>query len=140
MSVSLYYSARRDTPLSDTERAAVDRITAEGERALAAHAERLLPEWIALGEVTDPALGPPELFEPLAPYAVYAGAGELFAGASKLSHSASGPLPVMAHLRHYLAALARLREEIPGAHWRVAIDDLAVPWVNGEYDLEAAGR
>ncbi|WP_049574823.1 hypothetical protein [Nocardiopsis sp. SBT366] len=140
MSVSLYYSAHRDTPLSDAERAGLGRIIAEGESALTAFAEHALPAWVRDGEVTDPDLEPRELFEPLAPYSFGGGRGELFAGSSKISHTASGPEPQMAQLNHYLAALARLRDAVPGAEWRVRIDDLAIPWVDGEYDLGSAGH
>ncbi|AFR10344.1 hypothetical protein B005_0772 [Nocardiopsis alba ATCC BAA-2165] len=42
MSVGLYYTAHRDTPLSDDERAVLTRIVDEGERALLEEARRRL--------------------------------------------------------------------------------------------------
>jgi hypothetical protein len=139
MGVSLHYSADRDTPLNATERADLDRIVDEGETALHEYARDLLPAWVRDGEVSDPDLTPGELFEPLGPYSVGEGPGRLFAGASKISHSASGPGPQMAQLDHYLAAITRLRAVFPDARWHVHIDGLDIPWVNGKYDLSAAG-
>lgn len=139
MSVSLYYSAHRDTPLRDAERTDLERIVDEGGGALIAYARLMLPEWVRDGEVTDPAMEPGLLFEPLTPYSVGEKPGELFSGASKITRSCVGEEPMSAQLDHYLAALARLRDRFPDAEWHVHVDDMTLPWVNGGYDLWAAG-
>ncbi|MEC3895853.1 hypothetical protein ACFV4I_15775 [Nocardiopsis alba] len=137
MSVGLYYTAHRDTPLSDDEHAVLTRIVDEGERALLEEARHRLAEWRESGEVPEDLVDPGEIFEPLAPYSIGERPRELFAGSSRLSSPRAGFETLMAQVRHYLAALTRLREALPDAEWRVHVDDLDVPWVEGRYVLEA---
>ncbi|WP_211718852.1 hypothetical protein [Nocardiopsis sp. MG754419] len=135
MSVSLYYEAHRDTPLTRDEHALLTEITDAGFEALVAETTRRLPEWLRTGQVTDAAIGPREMFEPLGPYAVRERVGELFAGSAKLTRSHIGDAPLMAQTHHYLDALTRLRDAFPDAVWNVHIDDLDVPWTPGGYAL-----
>lgn len=135
MSVHLYYVAHRDTPLSDAERAVLERITDEAWQGLFEEATRKRDEWLRTGELTDELIGAREMFEPLTPGSVNDEPGELFFGGSKITASYIGEEPLFAQMGHYLAALTRLREAIPDAEWRVHVDEMDIPWENGRYSV-----
>ncbi|MGW0781856.1 hypothetical protein [Streptomyces sp. NPDC002913] len=103
MSVSLYYSARRAVPSTDAETAAVARI-------VAAHMSSF----------------PYEDEESLC---LYDGGGgepsEMLAGSTKMPFE---PDRVLSVLDHVLGSVSELRRAVPGAEWRVHLDDLDVPW------------
>ncbi|MEE2037064.1 hypothetical protein Q8791_07505 [Nocardiopsis sp. CT-R113] len=103
MSVSLYYKASRATPLSGTE-------TADVERVVAAHMSSFPyrdEESLHLHGFAD---GDPE---------------EIVAGSTKMPFDPGRALPVLAHV---LDSVTALRRALPGAEWRVHMDDLDVPW------------
>uniref|UniRef100_A0AAU3GNL9 Tautomerase cis-CaaD-like domain-containing protein n=1 Tax=Streptomyces sp. NBC_01401 TaxID=2903854 RepID=A0AAU3GNL9_9ACTN len=103
MSVSLYYSASRAMPPTDAEAAAVERI-------VAAHM----------------ACFPYEDEESLCLYDGDAGSpGEIVAGSTKLPFD---PGRVLSVLDQVLGSVTELRRALPGAEWRVHMDDLDVPW------------
>lgn len=107
MSVSLYYSAHRTTPLTEAESASVTRIAA-------AHMASL----------------PYEDEESLYLYDQDADAPrEVVAGSTKMPFDPTRLLPVIAHL---LDSVSALRRAIPDAEWRVHLDDLDVPWDEAE--------
>ncbi|MGW2843770.1 hypothetical protein [Streptomyces sp. NPDC001108] len=107
MSTSLYYSAHRATPLTNTELASVAQI-------VAAHM----------------ALFPYEDEESLCLYdGDVVGAGEVLSGSTKMPHDPGRLMPVIAHV---LDSVTELRRAVPGAEWRVHMDDLDVPWDEAE--------
>ncbi|MFF8773509.1 hypothetical protein [Kitasatospora sp. NPDC015120] len=103
MSVSIYYSARRATPLTEAETASV-------EQALAAHA--------ASFPFSDEEGVAPYDYDETEP-------DELVCGATKLPSDPSRLLPVMTEV---LSTLSALRRALPGTEWDVHMDDLDVPW------------
>jgi hypothetical protein len=111
VSVSLYYRARRTAPPSEAEAAAVERIEAAHQESFPYEDE----ESLYLYE---------DLYEDL-----YEGGGsepgEILAGSTKLPLEEDRMMPVIAHV---LDSLTELRRALPGADWRVHIDDLDIPW------------
>ncbi|MGW6394692.1 hypothetical protein ACWFR1_30235 [Streptomyces sp. NPDC055103] len=107
MSVSLYYSARRTTPMTDAESASVARVVAAHMASFPYEDEESL-------YLYDTA--PPEC-------------EELVAGSTKMPHKPGRLLPVIAHV---LDSVTALRRTLPGAEWRVHLDDLDVPWDEAE--------
>ncbi|MED7953779.1 hypothetical protein, partial [Streptomyces sp. BE303] len=102
MSVSLYYSADRAMPRTDAETATVERI-------VAAHASSFPYQDEEGLSLDDDGTGP----------------DEILAGSTKLPGDPGRMLPVMVHV---LGAVTELRRALPGAEWRVHMDDLDVPW------------
>ncbi|MEU2680488.1 hypothetical protein ABZ638_26750 [Streptomyces sp. NPDC007107] len=103
MSVSLYYSATRAMPLTDTERAAVERI-------VAAHMESFPYEDEESLHLYDSDDTRPD---------------EVVAGSTKMPFD---PARVLVVLDHVLGSVSELRGALPEAEWRVHLDDLDVPW------------
>ncbi|MFG2332668.1 hypothetical protein ACGFMM_23975 [Streptomyces sp. NPDC048604] len=102
MSVSLYYSATRAEPLTGAESAEVARVVTAHMDAFPYDDE----ESLYLYDRTTP----PD---------------EVLAGSTKLPLEWERVEPV---LDHVLASLTELRRAIPGAQWRVHVDDHDVPW------------
>ncbi|MEE1737561.1 hypothetical protein [Streptomyces sp. BE147] len=103
MSVSLYYSARRDTPLSPAESDAVQRIvTARGATYPYDDEEGLY--------LYEPGEDDPD---------------EVLAGCTKFTNDPARYLP---QIRHLLGSMTELRRAVPDAEWRVAIDDSEIEW------------
>ncbi|WP_282694856.1 hypothetical protein [Streptomyces sp. CC208A] len=103
MSVSLYYSARRPTPLTPPETTAVERVTA-----------------------VHLATFPYEDEESLCLYED--GGGEpdaIVAGSTKLLLDPDRLLPALIHV---LDSVTELRRALPEAEWHVHVDDLDVDW------------
>ncbi|MFJ8924646.1 hypothetical protein ACIREK_34825 [Streptomyces sp. NPDC102415] len=103
MSVSLYYSATRAMPLTDAERAAVERIAA-------AHMESFPYEDEESLYLYDSDDSRPD---------------EAVAGSTKMPFD---PGRVLVVLDHVLGSVSELRRALPEAEWRVHMDDLDVPW------------
>jgi len=114
MSISIYYQAERDRPLSKAEREAIARV--ESEYAV----EDQIEEYCRTGEgpnwesfcVYDPA-------DPTSP-------GIVFEGATKLPDNAEGHLAT--GVDHWCRALSQIRLILHDAEWSVHIDDVDVPW------------
>ncbi|MGP3633268.1 hypothetical protein ACTU45_07840 [Streptomyces sp. 24-1644] len=104
MSVSLYYSARREQPLTEAETASVERV-------VTAH----MASFPYGGEEECLYLYPPDS----------ADEGEILAGSTKLPLDPGRLLPVIASV---LDSVSELRRAVKGARWRVHSDDLDVPW------------
>ncbi|MFC9247653.1 hypothetical protein ACFT7S_27700 [Streptomyces sp. NPDC057136] len=104
MSVSLYYSARREQPLTEAETASVERI-------VAAH----MASFPYSGEEESLYLYPPDRGD----------AGEILAGSTKMPLDPGRLLPLIACV---LDSVTELRRAVAGAEWRVHSDDLDVPW------------
>ncbi|MFL1376614.1 hypothetical protein [Nocardiopsis protaetiae] len=136
MGVSLYYSAKRGTPLTAEERATVERLVDEGEQALREEALELFPTWHETGEVPLEYRSPAEVFEGLWLYEEeHLSDGQVLAGSSKMPPPVCGVEPLLAQLRHYLDALTRMRRALPDAHWHVHADDAEIPWGEDGYTL-----
>ncbi|MEU5488385.1 hypothetical protein AB0K64_09575 [Streptomyces sp. NPDC053741] len=103
MSVSLYYCASRPTPLTDAETAAVERIVAARTASFPYEDQESL-------YLYDGDEGRPD---------------EVVAGSTKMPFDPGKVLPV---LDHVLGSVTELRRALPGADWRVHMDDLDVPW------------
>ncbi|MFJ8767823.1 hypothetical protein [Streptomyces clavifer] len=107
MSVSLYYTALRAEPLTASETAAVSRTVS----ACAASFPYDEEEGLYLYDRSD------------------GESGEVLAGSTKMPFEPGRLLPVIAHV---LDSLTELRRAVAGAEWRVHLDDLDVPWDDGE--------
>lgn len=105
MSVSLYYSARRAQPLTDTESAAVERVAAERAKSFPYDDEEGLFLY-GPGDEGDED-------------------DEILAGSTKLPADPGRWLPVVAHV---LDSVTELRRAVGGAEWHVHMDDSDVPW------------
>ncbi|MFD8976110.1 MULTISPECIES: hypothetical protein [unclassified Streptomyces] len=103
MSVSLYYSARRTTPLTESESAAVARV-------VAAHMASFPYDYEESLYLYDPDAAEPEA---------------IIAGSTKMPFDPGRLMPVIAHV---LDSVTELRRAVPDAEWRVHMDDLDVPW------------
>lgn len=94
-------------PLTATETAAVERI-------VAAHVSSFPYEYEAcLHLYSDGGVGP----------------GEIVAGSTKMPRDLGRVLPVITHV---LDSVTELRRALPGAEWRVHLDDSDVPWHEDE--------
>ncbi|MFE2022442.1 hypothetical protein ACFW9O_30865 [Streptomyces sp. NPDC059499] len=107
MSVSLYYCASRAIPLTDAETAAVESI-------VTAHMASFPYEDQESLYLYDSDAGRPD---------------EVVAGSTKMPLDPDRVLPV---LDHVLGSVTELRRALPGAEWRVRLDDLDVPWEEAE--------
>ncbi|MEL5958103.1 hypothetical protein AADR41_25655 [Streptomyces sp. CLV115] len=104
MSVSIYYSARRTTPLTTAESAAIQRIVSARAESFPYDDE----EGLYLYDPGDD------------------GDDQIVAGSTKLPGGDPGRwLPVTAHV---LDSVTELRRAVGGAQWHVHLDDADVPW------------
>ncbi|WP_405761289.1 hypothetical protein OG234_22580 [Streptomyces sp. NBC_01420] len=103
MSVSLYYTARRTTPLSGPESAAVARVVAARRTSFPYEDEESL-------YVYDPRTAEP---------------GTVLDGSTKMPFDLGRLMPVIAHV---LDSVTELRRTLPDAEWHVHMDDLDVEW------------
>ncbi|MGW8885788.1 hypothetical protein [Streptomyces sp. NPDC055749] len=108
MSVSLYYSARREQPMTEAETASVERI-------VDAH----LASFPYGGEEESLDLYPLDA----------ADADEILAGSTKMPRDPGRYLPLIACV---LDSVTELRRAVEGAEWRVHLDDMDVPWEETE--------
>ncbi|MFF1906905.1 hypothetical protein [Kitasatospora sp. NPDC058218] len=106
MSVSLYYSAGRAVPLTAAETAAVEAVVAARESSFPFQDEEGLHLYDGGGE-------PDEVLD----------------GSTRIPADPGRLLPVIAHV---LDSVTELRRALPGARWRVHLDDLDVPWDEGD--------
>lgn len=107
MSVSLYYSAHRATPLTETESASVERVVAAHVASFPYDDEEDL-------YLYDRSASEPE---------------QIVAGATKMPFDPGRLMPVIAHV---LDSVTELRRALPDAEWRVHMDDLDVEWDEAE--------
>ncbi|MES9509658.1 hypothetical protein ABWJ92_25125 [Streptomyces sp. NPDC000609] len=111
MSVSVYYSARRAQPLTGTESTAVEHVLATRAQSFPyADEEGLYLYDGDEGEGADEN-------------------GEILAGSTKLPTDPDRWIPVTAHV---LDSVTALRRAVGGAQWHVHLDDVDVPWDEGE--------
>ncbi|MEU2898237.1 hypothetical protein ACWC4E_08730 [Streptomyces sp. NPDC001273] len=103
MSVSLSYSASRATPMTADETAAVERVVAAHRASFPYDDEESLCLYDGGGSEPD----------------------EIVAGSTKMPFDPGHVLPVLTHV---LNSVTGLRRALPGARWRVHLDDLDVPW------------
>ena len=138
MGVSLYYSAYREGGIGEEELRRVREIADEETERLLAEIGRCLPAWKESGAVPPETEEPGELCEGLSIVTPDdpGDPRELFRGSSKVSHAECEMEVMMMQLDHYLkVSLGRLRQAVPGAEWRVHLDDADLVWQEdeGEY-------
>ncbi|MFI6644942.1 hypothetical protein [Streptomyces sp. NPDC050504] len=107
MSVSLYYCASRTVPPTAAEAAALERVVAARAASFPYPDEESLFLYEDGGSEPD----------------------EIVAGSTKVPFDPDRVLPVVAHV---LDSVTELRRALPGARWRVHLDDLDVPWDEDE--------
>src|SRR4051812_34844377 len=122
MSISIYYSARRSTPLTDAERSRITRL--EATYAV----ETQIDDYNRTGDgynwesfcIYDPD-------DPTEPDII-------FEGATKLPDNSEHA--VWDGLQHWCRALTEIRHVLAGANWDVHVDDHDIPWIDAtnEYD------
>lgn len=122
MSVSIYYTATRDQPLTPVEQSALDAAVARFA------VEDQLVEYCRTGDganwesfcVDDPT-------DPTEP-------GVIFEGSTKLPDNTEHAL--WQGLQHWCQLLSIIRHNLPGAIWRVHADDHDIVWddARGEFD------
>lgn len=102
VSVSLYYTARRATPLTDAELTAVSQIvdTSTANAPFAEEEEGLY------------------LYDRLEP-------GTVLDGSTKMPTADDRAVP---SLVHWLAAVTALRHAVPDADWTFTLDDYEIEW------------
>ncbi|HEX7306199.1 hypothetical protein [Lentzea sp.] len=102
MGVSLYYTARRATPLTDAERASVGQVadTFNANAPFSDEEEGLY------------------LYDDLEP-------GKVLDGSTKMPFEEDRVVPSLAH---WLAAVTALRNVVPDADWTLTLDDLEIEW------------
>lgn len=128
MGVSIYYTAYRDQALTDQERARVGEIVAAENSTLLAELDRRLPAWRQDGVVPAEVSEGREICEGLGLYD-QTEPGVILEGSSKISHGRCGPEPMYLQFEHYTrSSLGRLRNALPGAEWRVHVDDTDLTW------------
>ncbi|XRQ09256.1 hypothetical protein ACN3XK_74485 [Actinomadura welshii] len=140
MGVSIYYTARRERPLSAGEQAEAAGIAAEETRELFARLSRHMREWKEQGTVPPHIDDAQEICEGLVLYDFGATdePGVILRGSSKLSHGECGEEPMLMQVEYYAAvALGRLRLAVPGAEWDVHVDDMPLQWQEeqGQYSF-----
>jgi hypothetical protein len=122
LSISIYYSARREQPLSPAERANVDALVAKYT------IEEQLAERERTGE------GPN--WESFCVYNSVGAeeSGVVFEGATKLPDNSEKSLWL--GVQHWCRLLSEIRRVLQDASWQVHIDDHSIVWdeERGEYD------
>jgi hypothetical protein len=121
MSVSLYYSARRERPLSEGERAELRRIVAASNdnAELDELLEEELEHWQGLDLRAKPA------------------ADEILSGSSRLPSASEAT--IVRVVEHLCRELSELRRRLPDASWEVHIDDVDIPWDDERRRYEPGG-
>ncbi|MFE3940386.1 hypothetical protein ACFXPV_00655 [Streptomyces sp. NPDC059118] len=117
MSVSVYYSVRRAQPLTGTESTAVEHVLATRAQSFPYADEEGLYLYDGDAGEGEGADGNGN------------GNDEILAGSTKLPTDPDRWIPVTAHV---LDSLTKLRRAIGGAQWHVHLDDVDVPWDEGE--------
>jgi len=128
VSISIYYTAKRATPVSPAERATIDTLLEEYS------VDDELDDYLQTGRglnwesfsVYDPA-DPTER-------------GVIFEGATKLPDNSDDA--VVKGVDHWSRLLSRIRRELSGATWHVHVDDHDLMWDDAarEYDLSESSR
>ncbi|MEU1473515.1 hypothetical protein ABZ434_35555 [Streptomyces sp. NPDC005761] len=103
MSVSLYYHARRATPLTEAESRSVECVVAAHMASFPYEEEESL--YLYEASASEPQ--------------------EIVDGSTKMPFEPGRLMPVIAHV---LDSVTELRRALPDAEWRVHMDDLDVPW------------
>ena len=120
MSLSIYYEARRSSPLSDSEKAEVTRIVDQYS------VDEEIESFVATGDGFNW-----ESFD----FKLDAAPGVVFAGSTQLPDN-SEEAPIKS-VEHWSQCLAELRRAIKGANWNVTVEDAPLHWDDEKqiYDL-----
>ena len=114
MSVSIYYAARRQQPLSPDERAALDRLIAR--YSIRDHVEQHVQTSKGHNGENFHLYEPSELTEP----------SVVFEGATKLPDNSGDALWEL--IQHWCQLLSEVRRVLPSASWDVHVDDHDITW------------
>ena len=120
MSVSIYYTARREQPPSPNEQAAVDRIRAS--YSIRDQVERYVQK---RGGHNGENFHVYDRDKPTEP-------GVIFQGATKLPDNDEDALWEL--LQRWCKLLSEVRRALPGAAWHVHVDDHDIPWDEAEQE------
>jgi hypothetical protein len=125
MSISIYYTARRERPLSSDEQAAVDRIRAS--YSIRDQVERYVQTRQGHNGENFYVYDHDSPTEP----------GVIFEGATKLPDNSEGALWKL--LQRWCKLLSEVRRTVAGAEWYVHLDDHEIAWDEAaqEYDPTA---
>ncbi len=114
MSVSIYYTATRNSPLIDIEKTAIERIVLEKD--VSAELETYLEtgkgfnwETFTIYDLDKPSTE-----------------NVIFEGATKLPNNTEEAIIV--GLEHWLDTLTEIRRVVKGASWHVHVDDTDISW------------
>ena len=122
MSVSIYYTARRERPLSPDEQAAVDRIRAS--YSIRDQVERYVQTRRGHNGENFHVYDRDNPTEP----------GVIFEGATKLPDNSEDALWEL--LQRWCKLLSEVRRAVPGAEWHVHVDDHDIPWGEPEQEYD----
>jgi hypothetical protein len=114
MSVSIYYTAKRNTPLTQEETIAIQRIVKENDVGAQVKAYWETGQGYNWETFT--------IYNPNNPTAV----DVIFEGATKLPDNTSDASII--GLEHWLKVLTQIRRAIRNASWHVHVDDTDIPW------------
>ena len=114
MSVSLYYTCRRATPLSDTERARIAIV--EKNYAVEDQIEEYAKTNVGFNWESFCIYDPSDPTEH----------DVIFEGATKLPDNSEDAM--WTGLQHWCAALSEIRNVLGDAHWDVRVDDHELQW------------
>lgn len=117
MGISVYYRARRNQPLSDTEQQAVDTIIEKYNNRFK------YSEKAELFSLYDDDPNAPDV---------------ILDGSVGIIHSFN-PFALNYNIRHWLNCLGEIRAAVAGAEWHVHLDDLDAKWKNGRWSLLSGG-
>lgn len=112
MSVSIYYTAKRQHHLSAEEKAAIEQIVTS--RDVIDELEKYLQT------------GSGYNWETFCIYDVDSKSDVIFEGATKLPNNTEDA--VLVGLEHWLSTLSLIRRVLSNSEWHVHIDDIDIPW------------
>lgn len=114
MGISIYYTAKRDQPLSVTERAAVDRLITE--YSISDQVERRIQTGHGHNGMNFFVYDPERPSEP----------GVIFEGATQLPSNDDDALLEL--IQHWCRLLSAIRVTLEGTTWHVHVDDHDIQW------------
>lgn len=122
MSISIYYTARRATPLTDGERLAIAEIEAKFS----------VEDKIRQQESTGNGFNWESfcIYDPARP----SESDVIFEGATRLPDNSEDA--VWAGLKHWCRALTEIRRNISDAEWDVRVDDHEIPWDESAHEFD----
>ena len=112
MSISIYYEAKRNAPLSAQENAAIAAVIKRYS------VEDQIREYVRSGRGQN--------WESFHLYGSSSSADSIFSGATKLPDNSEEAIWI--GVQHWCAALSEIRRILHGATWEVSVDDHPIRW------------